>query len=51
LRKLVKRGLFPAPRQVSDNRIAWRLGDIIEWKRQRPVPVWVTKPKIRKDAR
>lgn len=36
LRRLIARGLFPVPRQVSANRVAWRLSDLAAWKASRP---------------
>lgn len=37
LRKMIARGQFPAPVQLSKRRIAWRLSDLEDWKRSRPV--------------
>jgi predicted DNA-binding transcriptional regulator AlpA len=37
LRRLIAKGLFPAPRQLSPNRQGWgRQTDIEPWKRSRP---------------
>jgi hypothetical protein len=36
LRRLIARGLFPAPVMLSPNRLAWRLSDLEEWKGSRP---------------
>ena len=36
LRRLIARGLFPAPVQVSANRIAWRADDLANWAASRP---------------
>ena len=37
VRRLISRGLFPPPVQLSPNRIAWRLSDLAEWKASRPI--------------
>jgi predicted DNA-binding transcriptional regulator AlpA len=34
---LQRRGLFPKAIELSPNRIAWRLLEIIEWRANRPV--------------
>jgi hypothetical protein len=36
LRRLIVRGLFPAPVLLSPNRIAWRRSDLIAWMAARP---------------
>jgi predicted DNA-binding transcriptional regulator AlpA len=36
LRRLVLKRLFPAPVQMSANRIAWRMSDLAIWKASRP---------------
>jgi len=36
IRRLISRGLFPAPVLLSPNRVAWRLSDIAAWKSSRP---------------
>ena len=36
LHVMVTRGLFPAPVQLSPNKIAWKLSDLIAWKASRP---------------
>lgn len=33
---MVKAGAFPAPRQMSPNRVAWRLSDLQQWIDSRP---------------
>ena len=37
LRRMVKKGLFPAPVRISPNRISWRINDIKSWVRTRPI--------------
>ena len=37
IRRLVARGLFPAPVMLSPNRVAWRSSEIAAWKASRPV--------------
>jgi predicted DNA-binding transcriptional regulator AlpA len=37
LRRLMKEGKFPLPVQISENRIAWRLGDLREWQANLPI--------------
>jgi predicted DNA-binding transcriptional regulator AlpA len=37
LRRLIRDGYFPAPCQISPNRIAWRLSEVRLWKETRPV--------------
>jgi prophage regulatory protein len=34
--RLRKAGKFPKPVRLSENRIAWRLSDLIEWIESRP---------------
>jgi predicted DNA-binding transcriptional regulator AlpA len=34
---MMRAGTFPAAVQISPNRIGWRLSDLEEWKRQRPL--------------
>lgn len=36
LRRLIVRGLFPTPVQISANRIAWRADDLANWAASRP---------------
>ncbi len=36
LRRLMRAGRFPAPVQLSANRVAWRLSDLARWKASRP---------------
>jgi hypothetical protein len=33
---LILKKLFPAPVQLSANRIAWRMSDLARWMRDRP---------------
>jgi predicted DNA-binding transcriptional regulator AlpA len=40
LNRLIARGEFPAPRQLSANRVAWRLCDVRAWMDSRPVATW-----------
>lgn len=42
LRRLTAKGRFPAPIQLSDNRIAWRLTDLERWLASRAAPPWAT---------
>ena len=35
LRRMIRRGHFPAPVQLSPNRIAWPLSIVVEWKKSR----------------
>ena len=37
LNRLIEQGLFPAPHQLSTNRIAWTLDDLERWKASRPL--------------
>ena len=36
-RELLRAGEFPAPRQVSTCRVAWKISDVQAWIDQRPV--------------
>jgi hypothetical protein len=36
LRRLIARGFFPAPVQISPNRVAWRAEDLASWMQSRP---------------
>jgi predicted DNA-binding transcriptional regulator AlpA len=36
LRRLIMKKLFPAPVQLSANRIAWRMSELAAWKASRP---------------
>lgn len=42
LREMVARGQFPAPVQLSERRIAWRLSELEAWKGSRPMRTIVT---------
>jgi prophage regulatory protein len=45
LNRLVKAGEFPAPIQLSPNRIGWRQSDIEGWLESRPMkPLAVARP-------
>jgi len=35
--RMVRAKTFPAPRQISPQRIAWRVEDLIAWNASRPV--------------
>jgi hypothetical protein len=37
INRMVSRGQFPAPQQLSPNRKVWRLSQIQEWKATRPL--------------
>jgi predicted DNA-binding transcriptional regulator AlpA len=37
LRRLIKAGYFPAPYQLTPNRIIWRQSEIRRWMETRPV--------------
>ena len=39
LQRLIERGLFPAPRRLSDNRIAWLYDELVEHANNRPIAV------------
>lgn len=43
LRRLIRRGLFPAPIRLSPNRIAWRSSDLMAFKISRPSVLPTTK--------
>ena len=36
LRRLVRRGAFPAPVEISANRRGWRKSDLLAWQEKRP---------------
>ena len=36
-RRLWQAGRAPAPVRISPNRLAWRLGDVLDWAAERPV--------------
>jgi hypothetical protein len=44
LRRLVDKQLFPAPVQVSPNRVAWRQSDLIRYQESLPL-AWQSKSK------
>lgn len=35
INRLINAGGFPAPYQLSDNRIGWRLSDVVAWQKTR----------------
>jgi predicted DNA-binding transcriptional regulator AlpA len=37
LRRMIRAGTFPAPHQLSPNRCAWKLSDLVRWKSTRPI--------------
>lgn len=37
IQRMVREGLFPKPRQLSANRVAWLLREVEEWAEERPV--------------
>lgn len=37
LRRMIEQGSFPAPIQLSPNRIAWKKAEIDQWLENRPV--------------
>ena len=37
IQRMVREGVFPKPRQLSANRVAWLLREIEEWAENRPV--------------
>ena len=37
LTRMTRAGKFPAPVEISAGRIAWRLSDLLQWKRNRPI--------------
>lgn len=37
IRRMIQDRRFPAPVQLSPNRLAWRLSDLATWKASRPV--------------
>ena len=36
IERMVQRGQFPAPRQISDKRVAWLVREVEEWAENRP---------------
>lgn len=44
LRDLVARGLFPAPKRLGENTIAWPLSALAAWKAARPVQQYQPPP-------
>ena len=37
IQRMVREGVFPKPRQLSANRVAWLLREVEEWAEERPV--------------
>lgn len=37
IQRMVRDGVFPKPRQLSANRVAWLLREVEEWAEERPV--------------
>lgn len=37
IQRMVREGMFPKPRQLSANRVAWLLREVEEWAEERPV--------------
>lgn len=37
IQRMVREGVFPKPRQLSANRVAWLLREVEEWAETRPV--------------
>jgi prophage regulatory protein len=37
IQRMVREGIFPKPRQLSANRVAWLLREVEEWAEERPV--------------
>jgi prophage regulatory protein len=37
IQRLVRQGEFPAPRQLSPNRVGWLHRELVEWSESRPV--------------
>ncbi|MEM5419637.1 helix-turn-helix transcriptional regulator [Paraburkholderia ferrariae] len=44
VKKLVREGKFPRPRQLSDRRVAWLVREIEEWAESRPISDLVPPP-------
>jgi prophage regulatory protein len=36
IERMVQRGLFPAPRQLSEKRVGWLVREVEEWAESRP---------------
>lgn len=36
IQRMVRDGMFPKPRQLSANRVAWLLREVEEWAEERP---------------
>lgn len=36
IQRMVREGVFPKPRQLSANRVAWLLREVEEWAEERP---------------
>lgn len=39
MERMVARGLFPQPRQISDKRVGWLVREVEEWCESRPLSV------------
>ena len=37
IQRMVREGVFPKPRQLSANRVAWLLREVEAWAEERPV--------------
>ncbi|MCA1860955.1 AlpA family phage regulatory protein [Janthinobacterium sp. HSC-3S05] len=37
IQRMVREGVFPKPRQLSANRVAWLLREVEQWAEERPV--------------
>ena len=37
IQRMVREGMFPKPRQLSANRVAWLLREVEEWAEERPI--------------
>lgn len=37
IQRMVREGVFPKPRQLSANRVAWLLREVEEWAEERPI--------------
>jgi len=37
IQRMVREGVFPKPRRLSANRVAWLLREVEEWAEERPV--------------
>jgi predicted DNA-binding transcriptional regulator AlpA len=47
INRLIRAGCFPAPRKLSENRIAWVYSDLIEWAENRERVRKGVRPRVR----